>query len=292
MTDAAPGAPAEGQAQPGQGNPPPAPPPAGVKPYYDGWKDEDVGYVKNKGWDGNDGPLKAIESYRNLEKFQGVPPEQLLKLPKDPSEAGAMDPIYERLGRPKDPKDYGEFKAEGVEVDANRLGHFDKVFHGMGLNKAQRDAAVKATIEYESGVQAEYAKALDAAQAAQMNTLKQEWGTQFEERAELGRRAVKAFLPEGVNKDELLNAMEGALGSANMLKMFSNMADKANLKEGLINDSQGRSFGYSPEQAKSDMSILKAEVQGNKERLAAFNEGKGADYEKMQRLMKVAHGIA
>jgi hypothetical protein len=277
MTEA-PAAPVDAGQAPGQG--------AQEQPWYSSYNlpDEDVGYIQNKKWDGKDGPVNLLKGYKELEAFRGVPADQLLKLPKDFNEKGALDPIYDRLGRPKTPTEYGEFKVDGAEIDGGRLSHFDTVFHGLGLNTAQRNALASATLEYETKVQADNQKAIDAAQEAQITALKGEWGNKFDERSELARRAVKAITPEGVDKGEFLTALEGAVGSANLLKMFANMADKANLGEALMNDTQERSFGYTPEQAKADIKALKDAISVDAKRLADFNNNIGPDVDKMKKL--------
>lgn len=94
------------------------------------------GYVENKGWKD---PATVVESYRNLEKLRGVPQERLLTLPEDMTADGALDPVFDRLGRPEAAEKYtnalGEkfaddtFKAAAAQ--AHKLGLSDKQFAGM-----------------------------------------------------------------------------------------------------------------------------------------------------------------
>jgi hypothetical protein len=256
--------------------------------WYDGYDlaDEDVGYIKNKGWDT---PDKTVAAYKNLEKFHGVPPEQILKLPGEGAEADAWDAVYDRLGRPESAGDYGDFELpEGVEVDSSRVEWADGLFHKLGLNKTQRDALISANAEFESTAMNSLNEAKLQQQQADLDQLKSDWGSAYSEREELSRRAVRSFLPgDDAQKGELLNSMEDAIGSANLLRLFSNIGQQ--VSEDSIPSGDVRPFGYSPEQAKSDLAQLKSELSVDTNRLKAYNTGKGPDYEKMQRLIRIAN---
>lgn len=302
MTDQAPAAPADaGQAQPGQGsdaaagNPNPGAQPAGdAKPWYDGHNlaPEDVGYIQNKKWNS---PADVLTSYKNLEKFHGVPADQLLKLPKDEKDQAAWDALYTRLGRPEKPEGY-EFKApEGVKLDDARMSWVNGVAHKIGLSKAQHAALVNETLTYEGRLISEAQKAVETQQAAELEAVKKEWGAGFEERSELGRRAARAFLPgTAEEKQAFMNAMEMSIGTGAMLKLFANIGEKLGEDKIHAGDDGGRPFGYTKEQALSDIKGLMTELRdpSNKERLTAYNQGKGKDYEKMQHLNKIAYGNA
>lgn len=256
----------------------------------EGITDETKGYVQNKGWDN---PIKAITAYQNLEKHVGVPADQLLRLPKDPSENGAMDPVYERLGRPKTPQEYGKFTAEGYEVDENRISHFDQAFHKLGLNTAQRNELIKGAMEYENTAIKAMLEQQVAKSNEEMKSLENEWGPAAAERKELARRAVRTFIP-GDQKDQMLNSIENAIGTASMMKLFANIGEKLGEHKIVDGDNEQRPFGKTPEQVKADIASLKGELQGGtpeaKARLAKYNEGKGPDYEAMSRLQKQLYG--
>lgn len=301
MTEPAP-ATATGQAQapeaPGQGNPAAEPAnDADVKAWYDveGITDEQKGFIETKGW--TEKPLELVKGYQELEKFRGVPADKLLTLPEDLTADGALADVYDRLGRPENAESYEAFSApEGSpSIDEGRVKWADTVAHGIGLNQVQRDALIGATMEYEAGVDAEKAKVKDLEQTAQLNELKAEWKGQFDERSELGRRAVRAILPDGVDKAAALDAIENALGSAVMLKMFANAGE--HMGEDKITDSGegGNRFGFSPEQAKHEkqeiVELLKSGSADANERLRVFNTGKGADYTRIQTLNKLIHGV-
>lgn len=115
--------------------------------WTDGLSDDVRGYVENKGWKG---PEDVLASYQNLEKLRGVPEDKLLKLPDDPSAEGAMDTIYNALGRPEAPDQYKNVLGDGFDADtfkaaaakAHELGISDKAFAGMQEVMAEQAKAV------------------------------------------------------------------------------------------------------------------------------------------------------
>ena len=259
------------------------------KPWYDGADADTIGYIQNKKWDAET-PLKVVESYRNLEKYHGVPADQLIKIPKA-DDATAWDAVYAKLGRPESPDKYGFDTLsvpEGIEIDKNLIGKFDAIFHKTGATPAQRNAIINAYMQEEAAFAQEHNAKLEQEKAIQVNALKKEWGDKFDERVVLAKRAFKAFLPEGVDKEQVAEALEASLGTAVVAKLFANLAER--LGEDKFHDDGGNDtagFGYSREQAINDKNSLVKEIGADPGRLAAYNKGSGADYEKMMRLLKI-----
>lgn len=269
--------------QPDAGTPPVDIP----KTWFDTFVDEDKGYIKNKGWDNDDGTKNLLTSYKNLEKLRGVPEDRLLKLPEKLDDNEAMGKIYERLGRPEKPEGY-EFKApEGVQVDADRMKWAAGLAHSMGLNKAQHKALVENTLKYEGDLTAAHTQRAEQERVQSFTKLKDEWGSAYEERKNLAERGLTHFMTE--KSEESVAKLQSVLGHAEVMKMFASIGES--ISEDKVPSADGvRPFGYSPEQAKSDIDLLKSELSGDRQRLIAYNSGKGADYEKMQRLLKIAVG--
>ena len=250
---------------------------------------EDVGYIQNKGW--VDSPVKMFESYKNLEKLHGVGPEQLLKLPKQEDVEG-WGKVYDRLGRPAKPEEYGEIKPpEGKTwvLDEERIKQADLAMHKAGLNKAQRDAIISSVAEYETTQFVNYGKEVVEKSEVELSALKQEGGAGFEERSTLAKRAVRTFLP-GDNEDAknaLLDKIEASVGTSTMLKMFANIGERMMEDKSPMGDTKENRFGYTKEQAMADKKILEQELFADIKRLDTYNKGGGADYDKMQRLIKI-----
>lgn len=264
---------------------------AGVQtaPWYNGADPDTVGFIQNKGWDN---PLKAIEAYRGLEKHIGVPADQLLKLPSA-DDAAAWDGLYKKLGKPESADKYGEVKApEGVNLDMDRIKHFDNVFYNANLTAAQRKAVVDAVIEYEKNFTENYTKDLQMEKQRQVEALNKEWGAKAPERLELAKRLIRSGVPEGMDKDQFLTAMEDAVGPMAFAKFFANLADKMG-EDKFHDDAQsggGDRFGYTKEQAINDKNTLMAELGKDHKRLSEYNQGRGPDYDRMKKLNEFIFG--
>lgn len=254
--------------------------------WFSGAADETVGYIQNKGWDN---PLKVVDAYRNLEAFRGVPEDRLIKLPKEDE---PFDEVYKKLGRPDDPNGYDFKLPDEFHVDENRANVMKDVAHKIGLNPKQFQALVDADSEYiRSILTSNQQKQEDflRTQEIEYNDLRKEWGKHADEREELARRFVRNHLPKDVNKEEFLTKLEGAVGTANLLKLFANAGEK--FREDVVPDSGGdRPFGYTREQAINDKNNLMNELKADRQRLANYNNMQGTDYQKMQKLQKIIHG--
>lgn len=252
--------------------------------WYDTAPDDVKGYIQNKGWDD---PIKAVTSYKELEKFQGASPEQLIKLPKD---GEPMDEVYNRLGRPVTPDEYS-YESPTGELDEARLGLFKEAAHKAGVSQEAFKALAEADSQYWAQAQEAHFAEIEQKQTAELTKLKGEWGAQFDERAELGRRFVSKNIPEGMDKEGTLNAIEDAIGTAAMLKLFANAGDKASVREDRLPDGEGeRRFGYTPEQATHDKRELMQTIQADPARLANYNTGKGPDIDKIKKLNQIIAG--
>lgn len=257
-------------------------------PWFESYEldDETKGYIQNKGWDN---PVKAIKSYRELEKFNGANENDLIRLPKDRAAEGAMDAVWNKLGRPESADKYIEAIEfpDGVQVDKDRIGFYAEIAHKAGITQDQFKAVAQADAEYWGKMIAEKEKQVQATQEAEYNALMQEWGSKASEREELSRRGLRALLPQGVDKDDMISKIEAAIGTAATLKLFANAGDKL-AREDRVHDSGGdRPFGYTREQALSDRNTLMSELKADRNRLDAYNRGHGSDYEKMQRINKI-----
>jgi hypothetical protein len=90
------------------------------------------GYIETKGFK----DLGALAtSYQNLEKLRGVPEDQLIRLPDDPTKAGAMDPVYAKMGRPEAADKYTNVLGDGFDVETYKV--VSERAHMLGLGDGQ-----------------------------------------------------------------------------------------------------------------------------------------------------------
>lgn len=170
---------------------------AGAAPAWHAGVDADtVGFWQNKGFkldDPKDLASTLTKSYRELERHIGAPPDQIIRLPKKDAPEADIRAFRERLGMPKEAKDY-DFTAV-KDADGNPIA--------QPLADSLRAAAHRAGLPKEAAAEiaAAVQRQLDA-DRAQAKTLNE--GKLAEERAKLDA-------DWGPNKDfNRLKAMEGA----------------------------------------------------------------------------------
>src|SRR5712664_2581436 len=85
---------------------------AASKPWYQGVAGVDqemVGHWQNAGW-ANKTPQELVveltKSWKAAEKHVGVPADQIVRLPKDPKDELGWKQVWQRLGAPKEAKEY------------------------------------------------------------------------------------------------------------------------------------------------------------------------------------------
>ncbi len=111
----------------------PADPSTPNEPFYSSFQNAELkGYVENRGFKS----VEAMaESLQNLHKLHGAPAEQLLRLPEDMSADGAMNAVWDKLGRPESAASYTNKLGENFVDDAYK--QFTDVAHKAGLTDAQ-----------------------------------------------------------------------------------------------------------------------------------------------------------
>jgi hypothetical protein len=191
----------------GQGGAAPA---AATADWTAGLPDEARGYVQLKGWKA---PADLLNSYQNLEKLRGVPAERLLALPEK-----ADDPkwgeVYQRLGVPQKPDEYGLTAMEGADPEFSSKAA--EWFHKHNIPKAAAAGLAQEFNAFMSEQQKAIEADLTAKAEAEVVELKSEWGPQHDKNVEVARRAAKEF---GLTED-LLNGIEQQIGYKATMALF------------------------------------------------------------------------
>ena len=107
---------------------------------FEGLSEENKSFVANKGFKTFD---DVVTSYINLEKYQGVPADKLIRLP-DENNADEVNVFYKKLGRPDKAEDYKFEIAQGQD-DAIAKAIAPELFK-IGLSQKQA-AAIYKTLE-------------------------------------------------------------------------------------------------------------------------------------------------
>lgn len=193
------------------GGPVPGAGAAATTDWTTGFDDETKGYIQNKGFKS---PQDLLGSYRNFEKLQGVPQDRILKLPEnfDSPEGRA---ILERLGTPKEAKDYG-VAIPPENGDPNLAEFMSKTFLEAGVTKSMASKIVEKWNEYQGGNRAAQAETMKAKFAEADKALRTEWGAAFDQNKNVVDSAARTL---GMSKEEL-GSLGMALGPDKAMKLL------------------------------------------------------------------------
>ena len=172
--------------------------------------------VKAKGWKG---PADALLSYQNLEKVFGADKAgRTILAPKSDDDADGWNAVYNRLGRPESADKYELPVPEGD--DGSFAQSVAPVLHELGLTAKQAkglaewwNQASASRIEMES-------ESFATQSEAEYKSLQGEWGAAAAQNEELAKRAVLKFSKEAGIDDQSFEAMERAIGTAKLMKLF------------------------------------------------------------------------
>lgn len=252
--------------------------PSGAQPSWYGEVDEQTAaYIGNKGWQS---PTDLLNSYRNLEKFAGGS-KNLLELPGADADQAAWDNVYNRLGRPADPKEYGIVAPENG--DPELVDWFTKTAHANGLTAKQAQTLFNQWNEMAGGkMEAMEVAARENSERA-ISELKREWGQAYDQQIDMGRRAVAAL---GLDQQKLTE-YENKLGTGEMLKLFATLGSKMGEPSFADGGRSGNAggFGLTPAQAQQQVADLKMDKQF----MEQYMKGAPDAVNKMKRLMEAAY---
>lgn len=203
-------------------NPNPNPNPA--KPWYDGVATvtpELVGHWQNRGLHDKTPAEVAIAmttAHREAESKLGVPADQLLRLPKDPN-APEWSGVWERLGRPKEAKEYdfSTVKTKAGEALPDDLA--DHLRNTAFTANMSKDAALRLAQETVKRMDAQ--KEADAAVytdkiAAEKTKLQDNWKSNFEANMVIAKAGAAKL---GISP-EAVDALEKVVGYAEVMDAF------------------------------------------------------------------------
>lgn len=251
--------------------------------WYSGIENADIrGYAELKGWKDAG---SAIESYRNLEKLQGVPAERLAKIP-EASDTEGWKAFNAKFGwaAPETADKYDIPVPEGQRTDyAEKM---KSVFHELGM---PADKA-KALVEKSNALQAELAAADEAALATSnandLAKLKTEWGGNFDELSQLADRARKEILPNSGLTTEQLDLMEDLMGSAAMIRLFAAFGQKSGEAK-FTTGGASNNGPMTPEAAQ----VRLGQIYEDRAWFARFEQGGAAEKQEWDRLNAVLANV-
>lgn len=200
-------------------------------------------------------PSALAESYVNLEKLLGADKAgNAVILPKADAPAEEVAAFYKRLGVPEDPKGYDLKPVAGFPEDD--LGETAQILHKANVPPALARSIVEATGEFLAQKSAQQEAQWLETRQRDLSDLKAEFGPQFDNKVELGRRAAKAA---GMT-DTDLQVAERVLGLKSLAKLLI-PAGEATGEAAAPPPGGPSNFGMSRDQAQAKISQLFGDQQ-------------------------------
>lgn len=276
------GAGGEGGAAGGQGAPA-----GGTTPWFSTIEDADLrGFAELKKWGS---PADAVKSYRELEKFQGLPPDRLAKVP-DKDDAEGWKAFNTRFGwvAPADAKDYALPVPDGYKPEfANAMAG---KFHELGVPKELGQKIAAAANEITLAQMQADDQALELEHQQDLTRLKTEWGGNFTQLQQLADRASDQVVKAGWLTADQMEGMRDVLGTATFMKLFANLGSQqgeAKFLQGDGSDPTAAVGALTPEAAKARLKQLTADQDWNK-RFQAGDVRARQEYQQLRHVIAVA----
>jgi hypothetical protein len=192
-------------------------PPAGTlaaDPAFATFDAETQGAFKNHGWDAKspaEAAREALKSFREAEKFVGIPKDQLVRLPKDATDAEGVKAFRTRIGVPEDAKGYdfsGVKFSDGTALDEDFVSSIGSAFHSEGVPKDAAPNIARAIVKFIDDADKNSATVSQAKAAEDADTLRKSWGHHMEANTFIANQAAEKL---GLDKD-ILQTLVGAEG--------------------------------------------------------------------------------
>lgn len=199
-----------------------APAPAAEQSWMAGFSEDQKGYALTKGFKD---AAATLDSYREIEKIMGGPKERLMTLPERYyDDAGKLTPegrsVYERLGSPKEAKEYGLEKFVPKEGgDPKLMEEFSRVFHEQGVTAKQAENIAKNWNEYQERNQKIIQEQAQLKLKESDDALKKEWGAAFEQNKQIAKEGA---IKMGLAKEDIIG-LANVLGEQKAMNLLKNL---------------------------------------------------------------------
>lgn len=241
--------------------------------------DDDVArLIDTKGWKT---PGDVVQSYANLERLLGA---ERLAVPA-PDDLEGLREAMRRLGAPEDAAGYdlappedapdGWYRPEAAE-------RFRALAHEAGLTTAQARLLHDGWVATLKDGEAATEQAQAAAERALDEELQRDWGSRYQARLDLARRAAARF---GQAAD--LDALETRIGAPQLVRLFAAIGEQLG-EDALVGQGDGP-LGGSAAAALAEIGQLKLDPSFMAALAGDSNPGHGEAKAKWRRLHDLAY---
>lgn len=219
------------------------------------------------------------QSTLNLEKLTGDL-NSVVRLPKADASADEWTKVYDRMGRPKLPAEYGLKPLEGT--DGKFLETAAGWMHEAGLNGKQARTIAEKWNAHVSETMKTQTTESEAKHNAQLEQLKKDWGADFDKHTSLVDSAAQKF---GMTEQQL-TALKQAMGPADAMKFMHAIGKGLGVEGELVGNGKGGGFnGTTAAQAQGQITELRKDPAFTARFLAGDVEAR----KQMEQLHKLAY---
>lgn len=190
---------------------------------------EVVSVLTAKGWDKMtpaEAAIAATRSYRGAESLVGAPPEEIIRLPKDPNSPD-WQKVHTRLGRPEKEDGYDfttvKFK-DGSDVPENFIKSIRASAFASNLSKTAAESFAKGVVTYLDEADGVRSAETATKVLGQKTELAKKWGVSVDALTKSPQMLVAQNAVRALGLDvEKVNAMENTLGYDVLMETLRNI---------------------------------------------------------------------
>lgn len=258
-------------------------------PWHQGIEADVVGSWQNKGWDMTD-PAKLVldvsKAWKAAERHVGAPADKLVRLPDNNNDPAAWNAVWEKLGAPKEAKDYEipTKYADGSDLEPGLADTLRNTFAKAHLPKEAASEVAKAIVKYVEDADKSEGTLAEQKKAEQLAALDREWGNKRDENTLIGLNGARRL---GLSPDQV-KAMEAALGYDVAAKLLHKIG-VGTTESSFVEGGNRSNNPTTSEQARSRLNDLMSDKDGWAKRLLAGGQTEKREY---RALMEQIHGIS
>jgi hypothetical protein len=263
-------------------------------PWYQGVAGVDeatVGHWTAKGWANKSAAEVAVEAtkaWKEAERFVGAPADSLVRLPKDAKDEPGWNAVWQRLGKPKEAKEYdfaGVKFSDGTALEETFLNTMREAAWSLNLPKDAAASIVQRFTKYLEDAEVGEKAERDAKLLEQKAALKKNWGPNEAPNMFVAQRAAAAL---GVSPQDIA-ALESVIGYDRIMEMFRTIGTK--IGEDKFVQSTNKAMGNAP-MTRDEAVARKADLMSDQVWVKAFLAGDKAKAREIQALDIIITGIA
>lgn len=261
-------------------------------PFFATLSPELQGSFKNKGWDTKsaaEAAAEAMKSYHEAEKHIGIPPDQIVRMPKDAADKEGWAKFNAKIGVPEKAEGYDFSKikfGDGSDLDDNFIDTMRKAAFERGLPAGKASEFVADVVKWMDGVEQSETAAKQAAIATGRDELAKSWGANGEANKFIAQQAVVKL---GLDPD-FVQKLENEVGYAKTMQTLLKLGQMMGEDKFVSNQNSNAPGVLTREQAEARLAELKRD-HGWISKVNAGDHKANEEFNALTRIMALGTGV-